>query len=249
MSVIFYGCISMDGYLADRNYDLDWLYESGSPEETEYNISTKVSTLQLWERGHLKRLINEMIDCHLLVDVLESFKDFFARKNQDEKAQITILRKAPLIGLTIEEMISSIGIEYDIYSLLERLEVDKLLAYQSEKLQDGKLFPLTNEIDYIYDFGDYWEVKITKLKDCEDLLKNFRVNEQDLQDAQEVVLSKHQPVCINREGINVVDDAGGLHGFADLLGILYEGTREDDISFYHSWAKEQGFSEKKASLK
>lgn len=73
-----------------------------------------------------KRLINEMIDRHPLVDVLESFKDFFARKKQDEKAQIRILRKAPLIDLTIEEMISSIGIEHDIYSLLERLEVDKL---------------------------------------------------------------------------------------------------------------------------
>ncbi len=46
-----------------------------------------------------------------------------------------------------------------------------------------------------------------------------------------------------------MDDAGGLHGFADLLGILYEGTKEDDISFYRSWAKELGFSEKKVSLK
>jgi dihydrofolate reductase len=36
MSVYFYGCITMDGYLADYNHNLDWLYQSGSSEETEY---------------------------------------------------------------------------------------------------------------------------------------------------------------------------------------------------------------------
>lgn len=37
MSVFFYGCISLDGYLAGRNHELDWLYQSGSPEETGYD--------------------------------------------------------------------------------------------------------------------------------------------------------------------------------------------------------------------
>ena len=36
MGVYFYGCISMDGYLADRQHRLDWLYATGSPEETGY---------------------------------------------------------------------------------------------------------------------------------------------------------------------------------------------------------------------
>jgi dihydrofolate reductase len=36
MSVYFYGCITMDGYLADKNYNLDWLYQSGTSEETDY---------------------------------------------------------------------------------------------------------------------------------------------------------------------------------------------------------------------
>lgn len=36
MSVFFYGCISIDGYLADKNHDLQWLYESGSPDDTNY---------------------------------------------------------------------------------------------------------------------------------------------------------------------------------------------------------------------
>lgn len=37
MSIYFYGCITMDGYLADINHNLDWLYQSGSTEETDYD--------------------------------------------------------------------------------------------------------------------------------------------------------------------------------------------------------------------
>ena len=36
MSVYFYGCVTMDGYLADKEHNLDWLYQSGSVEETDY---------------------------------------------------------------------------------------------------------------------------------------------------------------------------------------------------------------------
>ena len=36
MSVFFYGCITMDGYLADKNHNLDWLYQTGESEETDY---------------------------------------------------------------------------------------------------------------------------------------------------------------------------------------------------------------------
>ncbi len=37
MSIVFYGCMSMDGYLADRNHQLEWLYQSGTPAETDYD--------------------------------------------------------------------------------------------------------------------------------------------------------------------------------------------------------------------
>lgn len=36
MSVYFYGCISMDGYLADKDHSLDWLNQTGTIEETSY---------------------------------------------------------------------------------------------------------------------------------------------------------------------------------------------------------------------
>lgn len=37
MSIYFYGCVTMDGYLADKNHGLDWLHQSGSVEDTNYN--------------------------------------------------------------------------------------------------------------------------------------------------------------------------------------------------------------------
>lgn len=37
MSVYFYGCVTMDGYLADKSHNLDWLYQTGTVEETGYD--------------------------------------------------------------------------------------------------------------------------------------------------------------------------------------------------------------------
>lgn len=36
MAVYFYGCITMDGYLADSQHRIDWLHQLGSVEDTGY---------------------------------------------------------------------------------------------------------------------------------------------------------------------------------------------------------------------
>ena len=36
MSVYFYGCVTLDGYLADKAHGLEWLYETGTMEDTGY---------------------------------------------------------------------------------------------------------------------------------------------------------------------------------------------------------------------
>lgn len=36
MAIFFYGCVTMDGYLADNNHRIDWLHDIGSVEETSY---------------------------------------------------------------------------------------------------------------------------------------------------------------------------------------------------------------------
>lgn len=37
MSVFFYGCVTLDGYLAAKDHELDWLYQTGTVEETGYD--------------------------------------------------------------------------------------------------------------------------------------------------------------------------------------------------------------------
>lgn len=36
MSVYFYGCVTLDGYLADKDHGLDWLHQTGTAEDTGY---------------------------------------------------------------------------------------------------------------------------------------------------------------------------------------------------------------------
>lgn len=37
MSVFFYGCVTLDGYLAGKDHGLDWLHQCGTTEETGYD--------------------------------------------------------------------------------------------------------------------------------------------------------------------------------------------------------------------
>ncbi len=37
MSVFFYGCVTLDGYLADKNHGLDWLHQTSNAEDTGYD--------------------------------------------------------------------------------------------------------------------------------------------------------------------------------------------------------------------
>lgn len=36
MSVYFYGCVTIDGFLADKNHNLDWLNDTGTIEDTGF---------------------------------------------------------------------------------------------------------------------------------------------------------------------------------------------------------------------
>ena len=146
-------------------------------------------------------------------------------------------------------MESSFIIDGGTESLLERLEVNKIIAAQGEDVILKGLFPVTKELIYNYDFGVNWIVKITKYKDCKDLLKHNIIDEYELEEAEDIVLDKHKLVCIHKDGISVLDDVGGLSGFADFLGIIYEGEDKEEASNARAWAKSLGWSATKVSSK
>mgnify|MGYP000901080350 FL=1 len=101
----------------------------------------------------------------------------------------------------------------------------------------------------MYDFGDNWTITITKKSDANDLLKSNTISLEELEEAKETVITKHKPVCINKDGISLIDDAGGLGGFADLLGTLYESDDKEESTNTLIWARSLGFNTKKISNK
>ena len=105
---------------------------------------------------------------------------------------------------------------------------------------------LSPVIHYNYDFGDNWQVTIERADTgrAAELVRSKHVKQSELDLAESVVLREHRPVCIYRRGMNVLDDVGGLAGFARFLEKLY-GARpdetlvdEDSAESWLTWAKD-----------
>lgn len=131
-----------------------------------------------------------------------------------------------------------------------------------------KLIPVTDTMYYEYDYGDGWCVKITVLDKYErktnadlsnsgmfvvdimtakDQLNRFRY----FQDGQEVseelrevlayVDAKERPRCTAADGLNVVDDVGGIGGFQEMLSTL-EGDDPEEKESMREWARGMGWT-------
>lgn len=193
--------------------------------------------------------IQQLLDRFQMMEVRESFKDYMERTKKGNNEEIKILHKAPLIDLTLEEMESSISLDSGTEDLLERLEITSILATPGEEIDSNKRFPVTSKLIYNYDFGDDWIITITKHKDCDDLLKQNIIDDHELEVAKETVLNKHKPVCIHKDGISVLDDVGGLSGFAELLGTIYESEDKEEKANARTWAQRLGWNDRKISNK
>lgn len=204
-------------------------------------------------RGKLEHLdiaqrdIAAMMDYYKLIDVRESFSAFMGRREQGGADSVRVLKKAPLIDLTLDEMHASLMVDSTDH-LLERLEVNQVLAYEDEELEAEELFPLTNVLWYNYDFGDNWTVKITKHRNAKDLIKSNRIDATQWNEAIAIVESEHRPVCLDMQGVNVFDDVGGLQGFVDFLRLIYEEEDQEVAKSYRAWGKSQGWKPDKQSI-
>ena len=199
-----------------------------------------------WAQNNMKQLIERFP----ILEVQESFSNYMNRSNGKDKAKLRIIKKAPLIELTLEEMNDSIYMEGGTESLLERLEVATVLAFKDDDLCiDNDIFPVTQQLIYNYDFGDDWTITVTKEKDCKELLQKGYISKDELLEAEATTLSKHKPVCIHKDGAFVLDDVGGLHGFVSFLKEIYKGEDKKERSDYKVWAQSLGWSSRKVSNK
>lgn len=193
--------------------------------------------------------VQSLLDRFKLIDVKESFLDYMERSKKTDDAEIRILRKASLIDMTLEEMNSTIMLDSGTDNLLESLEISRVLADKDSKMDTGALFPVTKKLIYNYDFGDNWIVNITREDRYTGLVENGLISLDEITYSNDIVLKEHRPVCIHKDGINVLDDVGGLCGFADFLGTIYESDDKKESKSYLTWAKGLGWKDKKIGLK
>ena len=134
---------------------------------------------------------------------------------------------------------------------------------------EPRAIPLSDTLFYFYDYGDDWKVSVTceevfYTKDGWDypnemgyvtvsvtdkqVYKSTEAYDQGnapitglLRDQIAKVVTSKRPVCIAADGLDLIDDVGGVHGFCDFLLSIREGTDEEKLEM-KEWAAGQGWT-------
>ncbi len=137
---------------------------------------------------------------------------------------------------------------------------------------DAKPIPVSDTLTYFYDYGDGWRVDITceevyYTKDVFDypdengfvivpatkehyLESTEGYDQQNKPVSNEVrkqiaqVVTTYRPLCIFADGLNVMDDVGGISGFCHFLVSIHEGS-QDEKEEQLAWARGQGWTGRK----
>ena len=159
----------------------------------------------------------------------------------------------------VDEKLSKIPVEdaLDEYEM-KRFKSDK---QEREFLENYNIpvLPMTGQLIYRYDYGDGWKVLIS----CENVYKRddtgiWRDIDEKIPEIEteilDMVIEKHRPFCIEKDGIELVDDVGGIRGFCKMLQTIYdvpwndeEGMNERDRMI--SWAEMMGWTGRKINPK
>lgn len=89
--------------------------------------------------------------------------------------------------------------------------------------------PVAHELVYEYDYGDGWEVRIT--------VSDIAYTDEE----KEFVCRNYRPRCICKDGLNVLDDVGGMWGYRDFLVTIHEGSEEEQDEM-REWARYLGWT-------
>lgn len=126
MSVIFYGCISLDGYLADKNHGLEWLHSIGSEAETSYNDFYKDIDIVIMGRKTFSE-IEHLAELDSIYDHTENF--VFSHRDDIESKMFHVVSGDIVTfvkSLSIEKNIWIIGGNTILGPLLDAGLVDKM---------------------------------------------------------------------------------------------------------------------------
>ena len=95
----------------------------------------------------------------------------------------------------------------------------------------------SDQINYLYDYGDGWEVSI-------ELTQDYYANDLKGQDGSVIraVLNGHAPVCVAADGLPVFDDVGGVGGYIDFLTTIHRSEDEEERGQAREWASSLGWT-------
>ena len=115
---------------------------------------------------------------------------------------------------------------------------EEVTAMQKQILSplDMQLAPLTDTLLYSYHYGDDWSVRVR----C---MEEYDGNDAEHPDAERLrnVVNAKMPVCLAAEGLCLLDDVGGVHGFVDMLRTLH-GDDEVEAEEMRAWARGMGWT-------
>lgn len=150
----------------------------------------------------------------------------------------------------------------DIDSVIEEYQTKRFDSMKQEQAYleqyDIPCQPVTKQLCYSYDYGDGWEVCIT----CEEAyteeddawIDSKGKPQEALREVLDEVITKHCPICIEKDGIELVDDVGGIGGFCRMLQTIYECDYEDEEQVSEredmlDWADMMGWTGRRISPK
>ena len=147
--------------------------------------------------------------------------------------------------LTLHQVTEKVDLGGNTNNLLERLCLCDVMFIDAEEEAsvdesnnicgtDAK--PVAQELVYKYDYGDGWEVRIT--------LSDAAYTDED----KEFVCQNYRPRCINKDGLSVLDDVGGMWGYRDFLVTIHEGSEEEQEET-REWARYLGWTGRNVSPK
>lgn len=146
-------------------------------------------------------------------------------------------------------------LEYDLESMIDhwnklkknvRDNIDSI--YMIAQLTTVRMQAQSNLLNYFYDNGDGWNVEIT----CTEVY----YDDADCDETVRKVIETHAPICVSADGLSVLDDVGGIQGYAEFLENVFSksnlstaDTEEESESTFDSkyllmWAKEHGWKTK-----
>lgn len=158
----------------------------------------------------------------------------------------------------IREYVNEKTADYYLNAESEKIKKEKITSDRKNRefLRKSNIdpVPFSEKLNYKYDYGDGWEVSIT----CKDVYyKDQNSNwintegqiESDLSGKIEKVCEYYRPVCVDKDGIEVLDDVGGVGGFCEMLKTLYEYDSHDaeevqEKEEMQSWASMMGWTGK-----